>query len=123
MQIQYLSQAVTPELREWILAQAQAGCASDDILKAMHASGWDDAVARAALAQTLQPAAARPQAALPQLQAVPAGDGSPVPEPDLRGAPLGAAPARPRGAGAADACSARAWCCSAASCPTTNATR
>ena len=50
-------QSVTPELREWILAQAQAGCATDDILKAMHASGWDDAVARAALAQTLQPGA------------------------------------------------------------------
>ena len=32
MQIEYLSQAVTPELREWILAQAQAGCAADDIL-------------------------------------------------------------------------------------------
>jgi prolyl 4-hydroxylase len=85
MQIQILDQSVTPELREWILAQAQAGCATNDILKAMHASGWDDAVARAALAQTLQPGAA--QAALPQLQAVPAGSGSPVPEPDLRGTP------------------------------------
>jgi prolyl 4-hydroxylase len=88
MEIQYLSQAVTPELREWILAQAQAGCASDDILEAMHASGWDTAVARVALAQTLQSAAAPGiQSALPHLQAVPAGDGSPVPEPDLRGAP------------------------------------
>jgi len=85
MQIQLLDQSVTPELRDWIRAQAQAGCATNDILKAMHASGWDDAVARAALAQTLQPAAA--MATLPQLQAVPAGAGSPVPEPDLRGAP------------------------------------
>jgi prolyl 4-hydroxylase len=82
MQIQTLTAAVTPELREWILAQAQAGCVAADILKAMQASGWDDAVARTALAQTLQPAVA--QAALPQL---PAGAGSPVPEPDLRGAP------------------------------------
>ena len=88
MEIQTLTQAVTPELREWILAQAQANCATNDILKAMQASGWDDAVARAALVQTLQPAAASlHQAALPQLQAVPAGCGSPVPEPDLRGAP------------------------------------
>jgi len=88
MQIQYLSQAVTPELREWILAQAQAGCAPGDILKAMHASGWDDAVARAALAHTLQPASyPTGQAALPQLQAVPDGSGSLVPEPDLHGAP------------------------------------
>ncbi len=85
MQIETLTQAVTPELREWILAQAQAGCAHADILKAMQASGWDDAVARAALTQTLQPAAA--QAALPQRLAVPAGAGLPVPEPDLRGAP------------------------------------
>jgi prolyl 4-hydroxylase len=79
MQIQILNQAVTPELREWILAQAQAGCAHADILKAMLASGWDDAVARGALAQTLQPGPA--QAALPQLQAVPAGSGSPCPNP------------------------------------------
>jgi len=85
MQIQTLNQAVTPELREWILAQARAGCAQDDILKAMHASGWDDGVARAALTQTLQPAAA--QAALPQLQPVPDGAGSPVPDPQLSGAP------------------------------------
>jgi prolyl 4-hydroxylase len=88
MEIQTLTQAVTPELREWILAQAQAGCAAADILKAMHASGWDDTVARAALAQTLQSAGAAGQpAALPQLPAVPAGAGSPVPGPDLRGAP------------------------------------
>jgi len=87
MQIQLLDQSVTPELREWILAQAQAGCAPNDILKAMHASGWDDAVARAAMAQTLQPAVG--QATLLQLQAAAAGAGvgSPVPEPELLGAP------------------------------------
>lgn len=88
MQIQTLTQAVSPELREWILAQAAAGCLADDILVAMHASGWDDAVARAALASTLQqpvPQAAQP--GLPQLQAMPAGAGTPVPEPDLDGAP------------------------------------
>jgi prolyl 4-hydroxylase len=85
MRIQILNQAVTPELREWILAQARAGCTQGDILKAMHASGWDDGVARSALAQTLQPAAA--QAELPQMQAVPDAAGSPVPGPDLGGAP------------------------------------
>jgi prolyl 4-hydroxylase len=71
MQIQTLTQPVTPQLREWLVAQAQAGCAHDDILKAMHASGWDDGVAREALMQMLQPAAA----------------GSPLPGPDLSGAP------------------------------------
>jgi prolyl 4-hydroxylase len=63
----------TPELREWIVAQAGAGCRADDILQAMHASGWEDAVARAALAQALPGAAADPA--------------SPRPGPDLSGSP------------------------------------
>lgn len=50
MQFHGQPQAVTPELREWIAAQTRAGCMAEDILQAMHASGWDDAVARAALA-------------------------------------------------------------------------
>ena len=78
MQMRISTQAVTPELREWILVQARAGFARDDILKAMRASGWDDAVARAALTQTLQ---AEP----PQPQALPAS--AALPEPDLAGAP------------------------------------
>jgi prolyl 4-hydroxylase len=83
MQIETPIQAVTPELREWILAQHAAGCADADILEAMHASGWDAAVARAALDQALRPGAARSLAALPQLP----GIGVPVPEPDLGGSP------------------------------------
>lgn len=74
MQVHIQHQAVTPELREWILAQARAGFAHDDILIAMHASGWDDAVARAALGQLLQPGQVLPAA-------------SALPEPDLAGAP------------------------------------
>ena len=58
MQIEYLNQTVTPDLRQWILAQVAAGCMGEDILKAMRASGWNDAVARAALAHTLQGASA-----------------------------------------------------------------
>jgi len=87
MQIQFLNQPVTRELREWIAVQARGGVAPADILKAMLASGWDDAVARAALAQALPQAAG---AALPASGAAtpPAAAGSmPVPEPDLRGAP------------------------------------
>ncbi len=79
-----MNQAVTPELREWMLAQARAGCAQDDILKAMHASGWDDGVARGALMQVLQPTLA--QTPLPQLPPVPDAAGSPVPGPDLSSA-------------------------------------
>jgi prolyl 4-hydroxylase len=86
MQIQLISQAATPQIREWIHAQAAAGCVPADMLKSMIASGWEDGVARTLLAQWLP--AARPlldalaqtPGALPQ-QAVP------VPEPDLAGAP------------------------------------
>ena len=81
------TQIVTPELREWIVAQAAAGHAPAVVVEAMKASGWEETVARAALETTLseqsgQPAAedeppARPMpgrhitAALPRL---PAGD-------------------------------------------------
>jgi prolyl 4-hydroxylase len=74
MQIELINQAATPEVREWIRAQAAAGFAPGDMLKSMVASGWDDAVARGLLAQMLP-------AAKPLLQGVP------VPEPDLAGAP------------------------------------
>lgn len=33
-------QPVTPELREWIVAQATAGQTPDVVLKAMLTSGW-----------------------------------------------------------------------------------
>jgi prolyl 4-hydroxylase len=53
MALRLTDQSITPQLREWIAAQARAGCAAGDILQAMHASGWEDAVARDALAQVL----------------------------------------------------------------------
>jgi prolyl 4-hydroxylase len=83
------TQIVTPELRDWIVAQAAAGHAPAVVVEAMKASGWEETVARAALETMLseqgeqggQPAAeeapARPMpgrhisAALPRL---PAGD-------------------------------------------------
>ncbi len=42
-------QTVTPELRDWIREQLQAGCRTDDVLQAMEASGWERAIALAAL--------------------------------------------------------------------------
>ena len=48
------TQAVTPELRQWIIEQAQAGCRPEDVLASMRASGWAEAVALAALEHTLQ---------------------------------------------------------------------
>ena len=47
-------QTVTPELRAWIVEQAQAGCAPETILAGMRASGWDDATAVTALEATLR---------------------------------------------------------------------
>jgi len=47
-------QAVTPELRQWIIAQAQAGHQPEAVLQAMRASGWSEDVAIAAMEETLQ---------------------------------------------------------------------
>jgi prolyl 4-hydroxylase len=87
-----ITQVVTEELRQWIVAQAQAGCMPEDVVKAMVASGWHEDVAVEALEQTLRE----------HLQALQAGTGvSPplrpgqaeagvaqaaaaVPEPDLQ---------------------------------------
>lgn len=48
------AQPVTPELREWIVAQATAGQAPEVVLKSMLASGWHEDVAVAALEDTLR---------------------------------------------------------------------
>jgi prolyl 4-hydroxylase len=81
MTTQSANQAVTPELRQWILEQSQAGHTPQAVLQAMRAAGWSDAVARGALASALQ--VQMPQDERP---AVPAR--VPLPEPDLTGAPL-----------------------------------
>jgi prolyl 4-hydroxylase len=48
------TQVVTAELRQWIIEQTQTGCRPEDVLAAMHSSGWAEAVALAALESTLQ---------------------------------------------------------------------
>lgn len=75
------AQVVTPELRQWILEQAKAGCRPEDVLASMQASGWDAAVAEQALEDTLSQFLAEraQQAALPPPV--------PVPGPQLDGAP------------------------------------
>jgi prolyl 4-hydroxylase len=47
-------QQVTPELRKWIVEQAQAGHSAESVLKAMLASGWTEDVAVEALEATLR---------------------------------------------------------------------
>ena len=46
-------QAITPELRAWIIEQASAGHAPDVVLKSMLASGWNEDSAIEALEQAL----------------------------------------------------------------------
>ena len=68
-----MSQAVTPELREWIIAQAQAGLQAEVVLRSMMESGWHEDVAVKALETTLTEhlAATEREAALPATVAVP----------------------------------------------------
>ena len=71
------AQHVTPDLRQWILAQVNAGHLPDAIVKSMLASGWSEPVALQALEDTLRThlveRAAAADATLPA--------GVPVPEP------------------------------------------
>ncbi len=53
-QTQTHAQSITPELRLWIIQQAEAGCQPSDVLAAMQASGWTEDVAIAAMEETLQ---------------------------------------------------------------------
>lgn len=82
MSSEALSQPITPELRAWLQAQVAAGAAPHDMLRGMCASGWDEAVARAAVEQLLQ----RPVAGVSAEPAAPA-QRRPMPDPDLEGSP------------------------------------
>ncbi len=61
-----MSQTITPQLREWIISQAQAGFAADAVLKSMLDAGWTEDVAIAALESTLQEHLQTTQAAAEQ---------------------------------------------------------
>lgn len=70
------TQAVTPELRQWIVEQAQAGHGAEAVLEAMKSSGWQEAVALVALEETLRhhlhdPGSAAVTAQLPVATALP----------------------------------------------------
>ena len=75
------AQAITPELRRWIVEQAQAGQGASAVLQSMLAAGWAEDVATQALETSLHDhldelaAQARPPAAVP------------VPAPRLDGSP------------------------------------
>jgi prolyl 4-hydroxylase len=80
------AQAITPELRRWIIDQAEAGCRPQDVIASMKTSGWNEDVAIKAMEQTLRehlaalgdpPAVAEPELPPPHQ----------VPEPALEGQP------------------------------------
>ena len=48
------TQAITAELRQWIIGQAEAGCRPQDVIEAMKTSGWSEDVAVKAMEQTLR---------------------------------------------------------------------
>ncbi|MDI4633498.1 2OG-Fe(II) oxygenase [Pelomonas sp. V22] len=74
-------QAITPELRRWILEQAEAGVSPEQTLAAMRSSGWEDPVSIRALEETLK----RSLGLVAEDPKLPRG--VPVPEPDLAGMP------------------------------------
>ena len=80
-----MRQSVTPELRQWIIEQAQAGFAPEAVVEAMKASGWDEAVAIEALETTLRDHL-QGLSSGQSVQPLP-GDGSPVPDVRLEGSP------------------------------------
>ena len=92
---QQRQQYISVELRQWIIAQAQAGVAPETVLEAMKSSGWHEDVAIKALEETLRghleqqqqaknPALAE-AAAITQAVAAPQHhEPQPVPVPDAR---------------------------------------
>ena len=76
------TQQITPDLRKWIIEQAQAGYTAEVVLKSMVASGWNEDVAVEAMESTLKGHA--------ESQAVASGlpPAVPVPEPALDESPL-----------------------------------
>ena len=75
-----IAQTITPELRRWIISQAEAGCRPEDVLLAMKTSGWDEGVAALALEQTLTARLAEVHSGP---SGVPLGAVTPLPEPAL----------------------------------------
>jgi len=84
-------QYISVELRQWIVAQAQAGVAPESVLEAMKASGWHEEVAIKALEETLRDHLTKHAAA--QAAAPSDHEPQPVPVPD---APLADSPSKIR---------------------------
>jgi prolyl 4-hydroxylase len=79
-------QTITPELRQWIIDQAVAGCRPEDVLRSMVVAGWQEGVAMAAMETTLQAHVDAHAAAKAALQVL-----APEPQPDAGSAQAQAA--------------------------------
>ena len=77
-----MTQTITPELRQWIVEQAQAGHSAESVLQSMKASGWDEDVAMDAMETTLRGHLDT------QAEAAGLPPAVPVPEPDMGDSPL-----------------------------------
>ena len=77
-----MTQPITPELRQWIVDQARAGCKPEDVLESMTKAGWNVEVAVAALESTVKDYL--------DTHAAAAGVPAPVvvPDPPLEGSPV-----------------------------------
>jgi prolyl 4-hydroxylase len=75
-------QAITPDLRAWIIAQAQAGHTPQSVLEAMKASGWEEDVAIVAMEETLTGFLAD------KVKTAPLPPPTPVPEPPIENSPI-----------------------------------
>ncbi|MCK6426905.1 MAG: 2OG-Fe(II) oxygenase [Burkholderiaceae bacterium] len=75
------AQTASPELRQWIVEQAEAGHSPDTVLKAMTDAGWQEPVAISTLEEVLTRHLARRR----ERDVLPPP--TPVPEPDLAGSP------------------------------------
>jgi prolyl 4-hydroxylase len=81
------AQTITPELRRWIIDQAEAGCRPQDVIESMKSSGWHEDVAIKAMEHTLREhlATLGDPDDTPLAEELPAP--SQVPEPALDGQP------------------------------------
>ncbi|VWX56993.1 Prolyl 4-hydroxylase [Burkholderiales bacterium 8X] len=77
-----LGQAISPDLREWIVTQMRAGHSVESLRLSMRQAGWSSHVAEAALAEM------QGETTLRGAEASGAAQGSPVPGPDLSQSPL-----------------------------------
>ena len=75
-----MSQAISPELREWLVSQLAAGHSVPALRASMRAAGWKDAATDLALAQL--------EAGFPPAEVTARPPRTDMPGPDLEGAPL-----------------------------------